>query len=148
DLVVFDRFAPPQSPPDMNSIWIEPPPTGSPFMIRTTQTNVKLENWQSESPLAAGLYTRDLELASTEVFALGKGDESVAETGMGPVVVARSGPVKMVALGFHPVRSSMKYELATPLLMANTLHWIVPDAFRRADVQASTIGTITVPLEK
>jgi hypothetical protein len=53
----------------------------------------------------------------------------------------------MVALGFHPVRSSLKYELATPLLMANILRWMAPETFRRVDMQAGTVGTVSVPLD-
>ncbi len=54
----------------------------------------------------------------------------------------------MVVLGFHPLRSSMKYELATPLLMANILRWMAPETFRRWDVQAGTVGTVNVALDK
>ena len=42
----------------------------------------------------------------------------------------------------------MKYELATPLLMANILRWMAPETFRRWEVQAGTVGTVNVALEK
>ena len=89
-----------------------------------------------------------MDLASTEVFNLAPGDQAVAETAQGPVVVERPGAVKMAALGFDPVRSAMKYDLATPLLMANLLRWMAPEVFRRSDVQAGTVGTVNVTLEK
>ncbi len=89
-----------------------------------------------------------MELASTEVFNLAPGDQAVAETAQGPVVVQRPGAVKMAALGFDPVRSAMKYDLATPLLIANLLRWMAPEVFRRSDVQAGTVGTVNVALEK
>jgi hypothetical protein len=145
DVVVFDRFAP-AVPPSASSIWIEPPP-GSPFSVRATKTKIKLERWRSETPIAAGLYTRDAELASTQIFAPSTGDQTVAETADGAVIIQRNGPPKMVALGFHPVRSSLKYELATPLLMANILRWMAPETFRRVDMQAGTVGTVSVPLD-
>jgi len=47
---------------------------------------------------------------------------------------------KIVALGFHPVKSSMKYELGYALLIANTLRWMAPDVFRSRRVQAGTVG--------
>jgi hypothetical protein len=53
----------------------------------------------------------------------------------------------MVALGFHPVLSSLKYELATPLLVANILRWMAPETFRRLDIQAGTVGTVSVTLD-
>ncbi|HEV2201529.1 MAG TPA: VWA domain-containing protein [Bryobacteraceae bacterium] len=147
DVLVFDRFAPPQPPTGREIVWIDPP-AGSPFAIRGTQTNAKLERWRAESPLAAGLYTKDLELASTKIFEPSKNDQSVAETSRGPVVIARTMPSKMVALGFQPTGPSMKYQLATPLLIANILRWMAPDTFRRWDIQAATVGTVSVPVEK
>lgn len=146
DIVVFDRFVPKDAPKTAASIWIEPP-AGSPFGIRSTATNTKLETWHQETALGAGLYTKDVDLASTEVFNLAPGDQAVADTAQGPVVVERPGAVKMAALGFDPVRSAMKYDLATPLLMANLLRWMAPEVFRRSDVQAGTVGTVNVALE-
>ena len=66
DILVFDRFAPQQAP-NRNILWIDPPP-GSPFAVRTMQANAKLERWNAESPLAAGLSTKDVEIATTKVF--------------------------------------------------------------------------------
>jgi von Willebrand factor type A domain/Aerotolerance regulator N-terminal len=146
DIVIFDRFAPPVSPA-VPAIWIEPPTTGSPFTTRTTAANLKLDRWHTDTPVGAGLFTKDAELATAQVFSLLPGDQAVAEGTQGPVVVARPGAVKMVALGFDPVRSSMRYDLATPLLMANILRWMAPQIFRRSDVQAGNVGTMNVALE-
>ena len=147
DLVVFDRFVPKDAPTNVASVWIEPP-AGSPFALRSTATKTKLDRWHQDTALGAGLYTKDVELASTEVFSLAPGDQAVAETAQGPVVVQRQGAVKMAALGFDPVRSTMKYDLATPLLIANLLRWMAPEVFRRSDVQAGTVGTVNVTLDK
>ena len=54
----------------------------------------------------------------------------------------------MAVLGFHPGQGAMKYQLATPLLLANLLRWMAPGAFHRWEVQASSIGTVDVPLDK
>jgi hypothetical protein len=53
----------------------------------------------------------------------------------------------MVVLGFHPVRSGMKYQLTTPLLFANIIRWMAPDAFRSWELTAGTVGTVDVELE-
>ncbi len=37
----------------------------------------------------------------------------------------------LVVIGFQPLKTSMKYELATLLLIANILHWMSPETFRR-----------------
>jgi hypothetical protein len=145
DIVVLDRFAP-RDPPRSASIWIDPP-AGSPFAIKATPQKSKLQAWRQDSPLSAGLYTKDVDLGAAEVFNVAQGDSVVAESADGPVVVARAGGVKMAALGFHPAHSGMKYELAAPLLIANIVHWMAPDAFRRPDAQAGSVGSVNVPLD-
>lgn len=147
DVVVLDRFAPPARP-KADSIWIEPPAAGSPIPVRETRKGVKLERWRTDSALGAGLRTKDLQLESAEIFAPAQGDIAVAETGDGALIVARGGSPKIVAIGFQPVASSMKYELATPLLTANILRWMSPETFRRWEVQAGSVGTVSVPVER
>jgi len=147
---VLDRFAPPTAP-RAASIYIQPPSSGSPIPVRSTKTGVRLDTWHPETTLGAGLRTRDVTLETAEMFSPRAGDIVVAETTEGPVIVAREGAhgsePKQVFIGFHPGRGSMKYELATPLLIANILRWMVPGAFRRWEFQAGTVGTVNVPVE-
>jgi len=146
DVVVLDRFAPPTAP-HAESIYIQPPASGSPIPVRSTKTGVRLDTWHPETTLGAGLRTRDVTLESAEMFSPAAGDIVVAETTEGPVIVAHGTEPKQVVIGFHPGRGSMKYELATPLLIANILRWMVPGAFRRWEFQAGTVGTVNVPVE-
>lgn len=147
DVVVLDRFAP-AARPRADSIWIQPPAAGSPIPVRATRSGVKLERWRPDTQLGAGLRTKDVQLASAEVFAAAAADIRVAEIAEGPVIVARPASPKLVAIGFHPVLSAMKYELATPLLVANVLRWMAPQTFLRWEVQAGTAGTVNVALDK
>jgi len=147
DLVVLDRFAPPIRP-QVDSIWIEPPASGSPIAVKGVRTGVKLQRWRPETALGEGLRTKDVQLDSTQIFTPAAGDIVVAEAAEGPLVVARASSPKVLVMGFHPVRSSMKYELATPLLIANVMRWMAPAAFRRSEVQAGTVGTVNVALDK
>lgn len=147
DVIVLDRFAPPVLP-HTDSIWIVPPANGSPVSVRETKAAVRLEKWNADTPLGAGLHTQDVVLESAEVFAPAPGDIVVAESAAGPLVVARSnktGP-KLAVLGFHPGLASMKYQISTPLLAANILKWMAPEAFRSREVQAGTVGTVSVPV--
>jgi hypothetical protein len=41
----------------------------------------------------------------------------------------------------------MRYELATPLLFANTLRWIAPDIFRRRELIGGSVGTVSAALD-
>jgi hypothetical protein len=145
-IVVIDHFAPP-SPPATQSVWIEPPIAGSPIPVESVQSAVKLNQWQADHPLGAGLRARDIELSSAEIFRPAAGDITIARSAAGPLIVARPGPPKMVVLGFHPVRSGLKYQLTTPLLFANIIRWMSPDAFRSWELTAGAAGTVDVELE-
>jgi hypothetical protein len=148
DIVVLDRFVP-AAMPNTNAILIEPPAKTSPIPVAATQNNVKLERWRTGSELGAGLRTQDVVLESAEVFTPASHDIVVAEAGAGPIIVGRENKgTKTVAIGFHPGRASMKYQLATPLLMANILRWMAPESFRRWEVQAGTVGTVRVSVDK
>ena len=145
-IVLFDRFAPP-SPPATDSIWVEPPGGKSPIAARSTGKKVKLQRWRTDYPLGAGLRAKDLELTGAEVLDLQQGDIPIAESEAGVLIAGRPGKQKIVVMGFHPVRSGMKYELTTPLLFANILRWMTPDIFRSWELTAGTVGTVDVEME-
>ncbi|HLH42707.1 MAG TPA: VWA domain-containing protein, partial [Bryobacteraceae bacterium] len=146
DLVVLDRFAP-SPPPRAHALYIQPPAQGSPFRVAGERSNVRLEKWRAETELGQGLRTQDVVLESAQTFLPAPGDVVVAESEHGPVVIARDAQgLKRVAIGFHPGRRSMKYQLATPLLMANILRWIAPATFRRWEMLAGTVGAVTLPV--
>lgn len=145
-IVVLDRFAP-ATPPATDAVWIEPPPKSSPIAVRDVASKIKLVRWRSDHPLGTGLRAKDIELEHTEVFVADKGDIRIADSESGPVMVGRDGKTKTVVLGFHPVNSALKYELATPLLFANILHWMAPDIFRFTELTAGTVGMVNVDLE-
>jgi len=145
-IVVLDNFAPP-SLPATDSIWLNPPADKSPIPVRNIEASVKLNQWLADHPLGAGLRARDIEIPSAEIFRPAPGDITVARAEAGPVIVARPGTPKMVVLGFHPIRSGMKYQLTTPLLFANIVRWMAPDAFRSWELTAGAAGTVDVELE-
>jgi len=120
--------------------------------VSATRSGLRLDRWHPETQLGAGLRTRDVTLESAQVFSPAAGDITIAETTEGPVIVAREGAresvPKQVVIGFHPGRGAMKYELATPLLIANILRWMTPGAFRRWEFQAGTVGTVNVAVDK
>jgi hypothetical protein len=145
-ILVLDHFAPP-SPPAGQTIWLEPPAAKSPIPVQNTAQNVKLKQWDAGHPLGAGLRASDIELASAEILLPASGDIVVARSDAGALIVARPGAPRTIVLGFHPVRSGMKYQLTTPLLFANMIRWMAPDAFRSWELTAGTVGTVDVELE-
>jgi len=145
DVIILDRFAPP-SPPQTDSIWIEPPALQSPVPVAATYTKAKVTKWTNDAVLGAGLHTHDLELDSAIGFRAGPNDIAVASVDAGPVIVARPGAHKTIVMGFHPERSRVKYELAAPLLFANILRWIAPESFLRWQLTGGNVGTVNVKL--
>ncbi len=145
-LVILDRFRPPALPA-VGTVWIEPPQDGSPIPVQTVARDAPLLHWRPDHPLGAGLRTADLRPDAAEVFRPSPGDVPVAECAAGPVILARPGKPKLVALGFNPFRTAMRFELATPLLFANILRWMAPEVFLRWELSAGGVGAVSVPLE-
>lgn len=145
-LVILDRFQPPQ-PVRGQVIWIEPPAAASPIPVRMVRNDALLR-WVSDEPLAAGLRTRDVRLSRTQVFSPASGDIRIAEVEDGPVILARPAPSKTAVFGFHPLASSLRYELATPLVLANVLRWMAPEIFRRPELQATPVGMVSIAVEE
>jgi hypothetical protein len=143
DIVILDRFAPPQLP-KVDSVWIDPPAAQSPIAVASTRTSAKLSHWTEDPLLGAGLRTRDLIIDSSTVYKATLGDIVIAESEGAPLMIARPAKPKIVVMGFHPVRSRMKYELATPLLFANTLRWMAPESFRRWQLNGGHVGSVSV----
>jgi hypothetical protein len=150
DVVVLDQFAPPVRPLPP-TVWVDPPAQRSPVKVRSVAKNAKLASWDSRHTLGTGLRTRDVELESASVFTPSDGDIAVASVSAGPIILARpqsASSQKLVVLGFHPARSAMKFELATPLLFANILRWVDSSVFRSWELNAGTVGTVEAHLDK
>jgi len=145
-LVILDRFIPPRRP-IADSIWIDPPANGSPIPVRQTVEGVEFEGWNPDHPAAAGLRAKDFKLEKASVFEPAATDGRIGEVQQGPVIVARPGKPKIVALGFHPALSGMRYELAAPLLFANLLRWVSPEIFRRWEISVGSVGTVKLPMD-
>ncbi len=145
-IMIVDGFRP-SSPPQIETVWIEPPSGASPIGVLSTRKDVEIRDWRTDHVLGAGLRVKGLRLASAQVYAAAQGDIPVAETEGGPVILARPGKLRTVVLGFHPMRSEMRYELATPLLFANIIRWMSPETFRRWELNGGSVGTVSTTLD-
>lgn len=141
-LVVLDRFHPAVRPRG-NVLWIDPPLDKPPVPIRERVDKPEGLRWTPDQPLTAGLRARNSRIEATSVFEAGANDTRVAAIDKGPVIVARPG---MVAIGFNPFSGGMRYELSTPLLLANILRWMAPDVFRDVDISTQSAGVVSSPL--
>jgi hypothetical protein len=146
-LVVLDRFHP-EVRPQGSSLWLDPPAGDAagdnpPIPIRERVDHPEGLKWIPDQPLTQGLRARNSQIESTSVFETAPGDIRIAEIEKGPVAVARGG---MVVIGFNPFAGSMRYELATPLLLANILRYEAPDVFREVDLGTQSTGAVSSPL--
>jgi von Willebrand factor type A domain/Aerotolerance regulator N-terminal len=149
NLTVFDQTAA-LMPGAGAAMWIDPPPDRAPWPLKTTVEQARITAWRSETPLAAGLRTKQTPLGKATVFQTFDGDTVVASADAGPVVVARDGgrdQQKRAVIGFDPLNGRTRFELTTPLLFANLLRWSLPDVFQTSDITAERVGTVTIPLE-
>ncbi|MCC6292407.1 MAG: VWA domain-containing protein [Bryobacterales bacterium] len=148
-VAIYDRAAPAagfRGP----SLLLEPPPGRSPVPVVKSGVSERIDRWEQGHPLAAGLRAQDFRLTGAKVFQPGAGDTAIAFAPSGPVLVAheRAGQPKVVVAGFHPLRSQLKFALATPLLFANVLRWLSPQTFQRTEVYAGTVGAVTAPVRE
>jgi|YNPMSStandDraft_1061717.scaffolds.fasta_scaffold00398_11 hypothetical protein len=145
DVVLLDQFCPPELP-RIHSVWLDPPADRAPAAVRRSVSQARLSRWRTEHPVAAGLRTRDLWLASARVLTPAQDDVPIAEVDAGPVILARAGRPKAVIFGFQPLATAMRYEVALPLLFANMLRWMAPEAFGLQEVLAHSAGSLTLEL--
>src|SRR5580704_6271519 len=146
-LVILQHFRP-ESRPQGSVLWIDPPPDKPPVAIQSRVEHPEGLRWEPDQPLTAGLRARDVQIDATSVFAPSPKDIRLAEINGGPIMVANvssDGRSRTVVMGFDPFTSAMRYELTTPLLLANVLRWVAPDVFRDVDVGTQSAGAVSSP---
>lgn len=149
DIAVLDQFGGDVKPPGA-ALWIDPPRTQAPIPVKTVVADAVVKNWDEKTALGAGLRAKEAHLGSATVFQTFEGDTAVSSVNEGAIVVARagsSGAPNMAVIGFDPLGGDLRYQVTTPLLFANLLRWLAPDAFRVLDLSAGQVGDANVLLD-
>jgi hypothetical protein len=137
---VFDRVAP-NAP--SNGLYLRPPAGPSLPRVARVVRQARVTRWARTHPLAQGLRDRDVTLPEVSIFELEAGDEVIAESEAGPVIVARAGDGhKRVFFGFDPAATALRHTLAAPLLVANAVRWLAPEVFRSSEILAAAPGLV------
>jgi hypothetical protein len=129
-------------------LWIDPPTGNSPFQMMARLDHLENLRWVPDQPLTAGLRARDVQVGAASVFVPRPSDIRLAEANDGPVMIANvsdDGKSHTVVMGFDPFAGAMRFELATPLLLANVLRWVAPDVFRDVDFGTQSAGAVAMP---
>ena len=142
-LVILHRFAPDKAPAG-SALWIDPPAGKSPVPVKEQLGKPEGLFWTPDQPLTAGLRARDSQLQGVSVFTPAAKDMVLAAVNEGPIMLAREdgAGVRTVVMGFDPFAGAMRFELATPLMLANVLRWVSPEVFRDVDVATQAAGAV------
>jgi hypothetical protein len=128
-------------------LWIDPPSDRPPVPIRERVEHPEAAMGRPISPsppACARATSRSIRLP----YSSRRQRHSLAEVDQGPIMIAREsdgGKSRMVVMGFDPFAGAMRYELATPLLLANVLRWVAPGRFREVDVGTQSAGPVAMP---
>ncbi len=126
------------------AVYVAPETVQSPVRIRRKAFAQPITEWAVEHPLARGVRDRDLTPPSVSIFEPEDDDTVIARTAAGPVAVARSsGGRRFVAFGFDLADEAVRNHLATPLLFANALAWLEPEAFQTGTVETRPPGLVS-----
>ncbi|MDX2267432.1 MAG: VWA domain-containing protein [Bryobacter sp.] len=134
-MAIFDSGAAGTAAPTRN---------GPTLSLRTGDREASELRWNEAHPIASGLRSRDYRLRGVARLEPRAGETVVLDSNVGPLVVA--GP-RSVRMGFQPLKSAMRQELAGPLLMANALRYLAPESYRQWESIAASPGTIRVAVE-
>jgi hypothetical protein len=149
DVMLLDGIAP-ASLPKIPSLWVMPPKGKSPVPIQGTEKQVLLNRWNTNTPLAAGLRSKEMRPDEAEIFTVAPPAFSVASSDNGAIVIARparTGQAPLVEVGFDPLSGPQRFDVSTPLLFANLLRWLEPERFRSTEFTAAGVGTASVTVD-
>lgn len=127
------------------AIYLAPPGTPSPVAEAASARRSPVSEWSASHQLAKGIRDPDLIPDRVRVFSPRPGDDVIASTADGPVVVARSDDdERLVAFGFDLTDTSVRDRLSAPMLFANAVSWLDSAAFRAEAVAARGPGAVTM----
>lgn len=154
DVIIFDGSLSRPATVTAPSIWINPSAQGSPFKVKEAVNRASIHEWNSNLLMATGLGAHEDRLEQAKIFATQPDDLTLASvvsgTAEGPVVVLRpksQNGVKMAAIGFDPLSTRLRFTVTTPLLFANLLEWMAPEAQLATELKASRVGAASVTLD-
>jgi hypothetical protein len=118
--------------------------------IKAVANDASVKLWHSETVLGEGLHATGAQIPIAQVFQTFDNDMPVSNVAEGPIVVARpateSHP-KLSVIGYDPLDGQLKFEASTPLLFANLLRWLSPEAIRLLDITAAPVGAAALTLD-
>jgi hypothetical protein len=143
-LAIYDGAVPAS---EVSAIVIAAPDAESAVSVASTVKAAKLAGWRPGHAVTAGLRSES-ELIDTQIYRPSPNDQVLGDSAAGPVAVIHNvGKAKQLYLGFHPIRSGLRYQVSAPLLFANALRWLEPDSFAHSETIASGVGMTVAKID-
>jgi hypothetical protein len=146
-VVVFDDWIPVQRSLDTlvsGTLWIGRPPFSS---TDAPVNRPAITHLDEGHPLTRLIDGTDWQIASARPAIIPENDpawrwEQPIRSGETPLLIAgeRTDGVRLAALTFHPLDSTLPLKVAFPLLIANSIHWL--SGSDRAFEKAATVGEL------
>ncbi len=140
ELVILDGVLP-AGTLNRPTLWINPP-ANSPFPSQVANLTDRRVEWNANSVLTEGLQAKDLIVQGGRFLQSAAGDEIFAAVGGQALALARPESPPQVAWGFQPLASEMRFEVATPLLFANTFRWLVANTAIPEELSIGSTGPV------
>jgi len=145
DLIVLDRFSPPELPPGSYLIWGAAPPFEG-FEDGGPVEDVAIVDWEERHPVARFVNFATLALPKARRLKPREGDVEVVRSNRGPMVVeAREGDRNAIVCGFDllsmPVEGAWTFDPSFPIFLANAIRWLGGGGRDRKSLHLATGAT-------
>jgi hypothetical protein len=149
DLVLLDNVAV-SAPAALPALYLNPPKDHSPLPVKANVEKTEL-TWASAAQFGSSVQAKKVLLPQAKVFQTFAGDITVGAIPEGSVVVERpangSHP-KLAVAGLDPAAGDQRFQVSTPLLFADLIEWLSPNAFRTFEASAQRVGSAAVTLNR
>ena len=128
DVTIFDNVAPRLAENSGSALYLNPPSEGAPVKLDKPIKEFGFDQWNRKSPLLRFLALGDVQVAHGNRLVPEKGDEVLAASEQGPILVsgARAGQ-HFVVLAFDPRDSDFVLRPAWPLFVLGTIDAFVAE---------------------
>lgn len=128
DVTIFDNVAPRLSENSGSALYLNPPSEGAPVKLDKPIKDFGFDQWNRKSPLLRFLALGDVQVAHGNRLVPEKGDEVLAASEQGPILVSGArGGQHFVVLAFDPRDSDFVLRPAWPLFVLGTIDAFVAE---------------------
>lgn len=125
DMVIFDRFVPPQVPDKGAFFFVAPDGESSPWKVTGTVDKPIITNKKKNHPLLRWVGLNDLNISEARKLQATRLDDVAASAYGSPILISRvEEDRRLIALAFDLRNSDLPLRVALPVLMLNSLDFL------------------------